>query len=191
MAAILVAPGEITVLLRASARNDPAAEAELLSLVYGELKRRASGYMRRERSDHTLQPTALVHETYLRLRNQDCDWQNRSHFFGVAAQQMRRILVDHARKRSAQKRAVIEDRVTFGNALETARERPAELLAIDEALERLAREYPRQEKTVELRFFGGYSEEEIAAILEHSVETVKRDMKFAKTWLSRELRRKS
>lgn len=182
-------PGEITVLLRASARDDPAAEAELLALVYGELKRRAISYMRRERPSHTLQPTALVHETYLRLRDQDCHWQNRSHFFGVAAQQMRRILVDHARRRSAQKRAVLEGRVSFGNALETARERPAELLAIDEALERLAREYPRQERTVELRFFGGYSEEEIAAILEHSVETVKRDMKFAKTWLSRELRR--
>jgi RNA polymerase sigma factor (TIGR02999 family) len=191
MAARLVRPGQITVLLRASARDNPAAEAELLSLVYDDLRRRAAGYMRRERSGHTLQPTALVHETFMRLRYQDCDWQNRSHFFGVAAQQMRRILVDHARKRNAQKRAVMEDRVTFGNALETARERPGEMLAIDEALERLAEEYPRQEKTVELRFFGGYTEEEIAAILEHSIETVKRDMKFAKTWLSRELRRSS
>jgi len=187
----LAAPGQITVLLRASARDDPAAEEELLSLVYGELKKRAIRHMRRERSGHTLQPTALVHETYLRLRDQDCEWQNRSHFFGVAAQQMRRILVDHVRRRNAQKRAVIEDRVTFGNALEAARQRPAELLAIDEALDRMAQDYPRQEKTIELKFFGGYSEVEIAAILEHSVETVKRDMKFAKTWLSRELRRRS
>jgi RNA polymerase sigma factor (TIGR02999 family) len=182
-------PGQITVLLRASAGGNPAAEDELLPLVYGELRRRAASYMRRERSDHTLQPTALVHEAWLRLREQDCDWQNRSQFFGVAAQQMRRILVDHARKRSAQKRAATEDRVSFENALVTARERPGELLAIDDALGRLAEKYPRQEKTVELRFFGGYSEEEIAAILEHSVETVKRDMKFAKTWLSRDLRR--
>jgi RNA polymerase sigma factor (TIGR02999 family) len=183
------APGQITVLLHASAQGDAAAETELLSLVYSELRRRADSYMRRERPGHTLQPTALVHEAWLRLRDQDCQWENRSHFFGVAAQQMRRILVDHARRRSAQKRAAIEDRVSFENALITARERPEELLAIDDALGRLADQFPRQEKTIELRFFGGYTEQEIAAILDHSLETVKRDMKFARTWLSRELRR--
>jgi RNA polymerase sigma factor (TIGR02999 family) len=191
VAANLAAPGQITVLLRASARDDPAAEGELLSLVYGELKRRAAGYMRRERPDHTLQPTALVHEAWLRLRDQECDWKNRSQFFGVAAQQMRRILVDHARRRNSQKRAAIEDRVSFENALITARERPHELLAIDDALRRLADQFPRQERTVELKFFGGYTEQEIAALLDHSVETVKRDMRFAKTWLSRDLRRSS
>ena len=185
----MVEPGEITVLLRTPAHDNPAAEAELYALVYGELRRRAARYMSQERSGHTLQPTALVHETYLRLRDQNCDWQNRSHFFGVAAQQMRRILVDHARKCNAKKRADIEDRVSFENALLTARERPGELLAIDESLRRMAALFPRQEKTVELRFFGGYREEEIAVILEHSIGTVKRDMKFAKTWLSRELRR--
>ena len=182
------APGPVTALLRASSRGDPASEAELLSLVYSELHRRAAHYMRRERSDHTLQPTALVHEAYLRLRGQDCDWQNSSQFFGVAAQQMRRILVDHARKHQALKRAAVDGRVSFTNALETASERPSELMAIDDALGRLARQYPRQAKTVELRFFGGYSEEEIAGMMEISVETVKRDWKFAKTWLSRELR---
>jgi RNA polymerase sigma factor (TIGR02999 family) len=187
----LETPGRITVLLRASAHDDPSAEAELLSLVYGELRRRAASYMRRERSDHTLQPTALVHEAYLRLREQKYDWKNRSQFFGVAAQQMRRILVDHARRRSAARRTNIEDRVSFSNALLTAKERPGELLAIEDALERLSHEYPRQARTVELRFFGGYGEEEIAGILELSVETVKRDWKFAKTWLSRELRRAS
>jgi RNA polymerase sigma factor (TIGR02999 family) len=180
--------GPVTDLLRASARGDSAAEAEVMSLVYNELRHRAARYMRRERSDHTLQPTALVHETWLRLRGQECDWRNRSQFFGVAARQMRRILLDHARKRQSYKWAAIEDRVSFSSALATAKERPSELVAIDDALHRFARHYPRQAKTVELRFFGGYSEDEVAGILEISVETVKRDWRFAKTWLSRDLR---
>ncbi len=180
--------GPVTDLLRASARGDPASEAELMSLVYGELRRRAARYMRRERPDHTLQPTALVHEAYLRLRGQGCDWRNRAQFYGVAARQMRRILVDHARKNRAAKRTGGDDRVSFSNALATAQERPGELVAIDDALGRLAGQYPRQAKTVELRFFGGYSEEEIGGMLQISVETVKRDWKFAKTWLSRDLR---
>jgi RNA polymerase sigma factor (TIGR02999 family) len=186
----MVAPGPITALLRSSAHgDDPAAEEALLALVYGELRRRAANYLRHERSSHTLQPTALVHETWLRLRDQQCIWENRSHFFAVAAQQMRRILVDHARRRNAQKRAMIEDRVSFANALDTARERPGQLLAINDALDRLRERYTRQAATIELRFFGGYTEEEIAGIQGYSVETVKRDMKFAKIWLSRELRR--
>lgn len=183
--------GHITLLLRASGDGDRAAEAELMSLVYGELRRRAASYLRLERPNHTLEPTALVHEAYLRMIDQNCDWQNRAQFFGVAAQQMRRILVDHARKHNACKRASGEDRVSFYDALASAREKPGELVAIDDALERLAREYPRQAKTVELRFFGGYSEEEIGRLLEISVETVKRDWKFAKTWLSRDLRQMS
>jgi RNA polymerase sigma-70 factor (ECF subfamily) len=183
--------GQITLLLRASGDGDRAAEAELMSLIYGELRRRAASYLRLERPNHTLEPTALVHEAYLRLVDQNCAWRNRAQFFGVAAQQMRRILVDHARKHRACKRASGEDHVSFYDAVASAREKPGELVAIDDALERLAREYPRQAKTVELRFFGGYSEEEIGGMLEISVETVKRDWKFAKTWLSRDLRQMS
>jgi RNA polymerase sigma factor (TIGR02999 family) len=181
-------PGIVTHLLRASSLGDRSAEAELIALVYGDLRRRAVALLRRERRDHTLQPTALVNEAYLRLAGQDGDWRNRSHFFGVAARQMRRILVDHARKRHAAKRAGNETRVSFRDALATATEQPDRLAAMDEALERLAGEYPCQARVVEMRFFGGYGEEEIAGILGNSVETVKRDWKFAKAWLSRDLR---
>ncbi len=180
--------GQITLLLRAAGDGDRMAEAELISLVYSELRRRAAGYLRAERPDHTLQPTALVHEAYLKLVDQRCDWQNRSQFFGVAARQMRRILVDHARKRRSCKRVGLDELVSFHDVLATVREKPDELVAIDDALERLARVYPRQAKMVELRFFGGYSEAEIAGLLETSEQTVKRDWKFARTWLSRDLR---
>jgi len=180
--------GQITLLLRAAGDGDRMAEAELISLVYSELRRRAAGYLRAERPDHTLQPTALVHEAYLKLVDQRCEWRNRSQFFGVAARQMRRILVDHARKRRACRRVGLDELVSFHDVLATVREKPDELVAIDDALERLARVYPRQAKTVELRFFGGYSEAEIAGLLETSEQTVKRDWKFAKTWLSRDLR---
>lgn len=180
--------GIVTRLLRASSHGDRSAEAELSSAVHGDLRRRAAAFLRRERPDHTLQPTALVNEAYLRLVGQDGDWRNRSHFFGVVAQQMRRILVDHARKHRAAKRAGNEIRVSFRDALAAAAEQPGDLAAVDEALERLAGEYPRQARVVELRFFGGYTEQEIAGILAISVETVKRDWKFAKAWLSRDLR---
>jgi RNA polymerase sigma-70 factor, ECF subfamily len=180
--------GEVTRLLRASSDGDRSAEAELISLVYGELRKRAAGFMRFERPGHTLQATAVVHEAYLRLMGQDADWQNRSHFFGMAAQQMRRILVDHARKQKAAKRPGSDSRVSFEDALGAAVEKPRELVAIDDALKRLSDEYPRQARVVELRFFGGYTEEEAAQILEISAETVKRDWKFARTWLSRDLR---
>jgi RNA polymerase sigma factor (TIGR02999 family) len=143
--------------------------------------------MRSERPDHTLQPTALVHEAYLKLIDQESDWNGRTHFLGVAAQQMRRVLVDHARKRKASKRAGGESRVTFEDALAVASEKPHELVAIDQAVEQLAKEYPRQARVVELRFFGGYTEDEIAEILAVSPETVKRDWRFARTWLSREI----
>jgi len=181
-------PGEVTRLLRASSEGNRDAEAELIPLVYQELKRRAANYMRMESPGHTLQPTALVHETYLKLIGQEGTWQNRSQFFGVAAQQMRRILVDHARKRKAGKRAGGQVRISFQDVLATVSEKPDELVAIDEALKRLAVEFPRQARVVELRFFGGYTEEEIAKIVGTSVETVKRDWKFAKTWLARDLR---
>jgi RNA polymerase sigma factor (TIGR02999 family) len=144
--------------------------------------------MRSERPDHTLQPTALVHEAYLRLVGQESDWQSRTHFLGVAAQQMRRVLVDHARKHQAAKRAGRAVRVTFEDALAVATDRPHELVAVDQAVEQMAKEYPRQARVVELRFFGGYTEDEIAGILSISPETVKRDWRFARTWLNREIR---
>jgi RNA polymerase sigma-70 factor (ECF subfamily) len=180
--------GEVTRLLRASSQGDRAAEAELIPLVYAELRRRAAGYMRFERPDHTLQATGLVHEAYLKLVDQEANWQTRSHFFGVAAQQMRRILLDHARKHKAGKRAGGEQRVSFQDALAVAETKPDELMAIEDALQRLAGVHPRQARVVELRFYGGYTEDEVAKILETSPETVKRDWKFAKAWLSREIR---
>ncbi len=181
-------PGEVTRLLRASSQGDRDAEAALIPLVYSELRRRAASYMRRETPGHTLQPTALVHEAYLKLIGEEGNWQNRSQFFGVAARQMRRILVDHARKRKADKRAGGEVRASFQDALAIATERPAELVAMDDALELLALAYPRQAQVVELRFYGGYTEDEIARILGTSLETTKRDWKFARVWLSREVR---
>jgi len=181
-------PGEVTRLLRASSQGDRDAEAALIPLVYAELRRRAASYMRRETPGHTLQPTALVHEAYLKLIGEEGNWQNRSQFFGVAARQMRRILVDHARKRKADKRAGGEVRATFQDALAIATERPGELVAMDDALELLALAYPRQAQVVELRFYGGHTEDEIARILGTSLETTKRDWKFARVWLSREVR---
>lgn len=184
----MTSEGQVTRLLRASSEGDPAAEAELIPLVYEELRLRAAGYMRIERPDHTLQPTALVHEAYLKLVGQDANWQNRSHFFGVAAQQMRRILVDHARRHRAAKRAGDERRVSFDDVFVATAKQPREVVAVDEALKTFAGEYPRHAQVVELRFFGGYTEDEVAQILGVSPETVKRDWKFAKTWLSRAIR---
>lgn len=179
--------GLVTQLLHASSHGNQAAEAELIPLVYGELRRLAASYMRLERPDHTLQPTALVHEAWLRLVGQESNWRNQTHFLGVAAQQMRRILVDHARKHKAVKRAGRESRVSFEDVLAVALEKPGEVVAIDVALKQLASEFPRQARVVELRFFGGYTEDDIAGILTISPETVKRDWRFAKTWLSREM----
>jgi len=185
----VASPGEVTRLLQASSGGDAAAAAELIPLVYTELRRLAASYMRKERPDHTLRPTALVHEAYLRLIGQEQDWEGRTHFLGVAAQQMRRILVDHARKHRAAKRAGGEGRVPFDDALAVANQRPGDLLALDATLDQFAREFPRHARVVELRFFGGYTEDEIAAMLSVSPETVKRDWRFAKTWLSREIRK--
>jgi|SRR5271157_1812338 len=181
--------GPATRLLLASSEGNRAAEEKLIPLVYNELRRLAGGYMRAERPDHTLQPTALVHEAYLRLVGQESDWKSRTHFLGVAARQMRRVLVDHARKRSAAKRAGGESRVAFEDVLAVAAEEPAQLVSVDEALDRLAAEYPRQARVVELRFFGGYTGDDIAGILAVSPETVKRDWRFARAWLFREVRK--
>lgn len=180
--------GEITQLLSKVRRGDPEAQRELIPLVYRELHRMAASYMRRERPDHTLQATALVHEAYLRLAGAaDIDWQSRAHFFAVAAQTMRRILVDHARAASAQKRPQKGAQITLESALLYSEDQSDELLALDLALERLREWDERQSKIVELRFFGGLSLEEIAEVLSISSRTVRRDWTMARAWLHAEL----
>ncbi len=178
----------VTQLLVDWSNGDPGALERLTPLVYGELKRLAARYMRRERSDHTLQCTALVHEAYLRLIDQRrVAWQNRAHFFGVAAQLIRRILVDHARGQHAAKRGAGARKLPLEDILETPRQRPLDLVALDDALETLARIDPQQSRVVELRFFAGLSIEETAEVLHISPATVKRDWTAAKAWLYRDL----
>jgi RNA polymerase sigma-70 factor (ECF subfamily) len=178
---------DVTELLLAAQGGSSDAVSKLMPVVYAELKSLAAGYLRAERADHTLQTTGLVHEAYLKLVDQSrTTWKNRSHFFGIAAQAMRRILVDHARKRSAGKRdggrpVTLDDEVA-GQAPDTK-----EVLAVDEALERLAALDPRQARIVELRYFTGLSVEQTAEALEISPATVKRDWTSAKAWLQREL----
>ena len=175
---------DISRLLRAWSEGDEAAREQLLPLVYDELRRRAARYLRRERPGHTLQPTALVHEAYLRLiKQRGVSWQNRAQFFALASQMMRRILVDHARARRAAKRPARALQVTLADAaLPTAR-RSLDLVALDGALDELAAADPRPARIVELRFFGGLTREEIADGLGVSVPTVTRDWRFAKAWL--------
>jgi len=163
---------------------------ELLPLIYGELRRLAGAYFQRERLNHTLQPTALVHEAYLKLVDQTrVEWQNRAHFLGVAANQMRRILVDHARGHQAQKRGAGFEKLSLDDALVAAGERSAELMAIDEALETLARFDPDKSRLVELRYFGGLSIEETAQVMNVSVSTANRQWRMAKAWLYGQLTR--
>ena len=181
-------PGEITQLLDQIRAGKRDAEDKLIPLVYDELKRLAAHYLRGERRDHTLQPTALVHEAYLRLtRLTDLDWRSRSHFFAIAATVMRRILVDHARAQRANKRDGLRDAVSLDEALVVSPEKSSELVALDEALERLAKLDARQSKIVELRYFGGLSEEETGEVLGISSRTVKRDWRVAKAWLYNEV----
>ncbi len=180
----------ITQLLFRYGKGEPQALEKLLPIVYQELRRLAKNYMRRESSGHTLQPTALVHEAFFKLVDQnEVQWQNRAHFFGVAAQLMRRILIDHARSRKAVKRGGTQAKVAFDEAVhwEAAEEGAPDLLALDEALEKLAALDERQSKVVELRYFGGLSIEEVAEALHTSPATVKRDWTLAKAWLQREL----
>jgi RNA polymerase sigma-70 factor, ECF subfamily len=177
----------ITELLAAARSGDPAAHESLARAVYGELRTLASAYLRRERENHTLQPTALVHEAYLRLMGQaSVSWQNRAHFFGIAAQVMRRLLVDHARRHQAQRRdggqAITLDADVLG--AETAAQ---DVLGVHEALERLALLDPRQARLVELRFFVGLTIDECAAVLEISPATVSREWALARAWLHHEL----
>lgn len=176
-------PNEITQLLVASRAGDAEALNRLLPFVYDELRKLAGHYLRRERSDHTLQPTALVHEAYLRLIDQNVSWQNRAHFFGVAAQMMRRILVDYARGRLAAKRGSGGAKVSLDDALNLSDERAGDFVALDDALQRLAEFDPQKSKIVELRFFGGLSVEEAAEVLGIGTATVTRQWKMAKAWL--------
>ena len=179
--------GEVTRLL-GDLRSGKDVGAELFTLVYDELRRIAAAYLRRERPDHTLQPTALVHEAYLRLVDQsEQNWQNRAHFLGIGAHLMRQILVDHARKRRAEKRGGGEQPVTLDDLALPGFKQPEEILAIDQALARLEQLDERQSKIVELRFFGGLTEKEIAECLGVSDRTVKREWSVAKAWLYAEI----
>jgi len=182
---------QVTVLLAKLRDGHGDAVNELVPLLYDELHRLAASYFRRERSDHTLQPTALVNEAYLRLVDQDVQWQNRNHFFGVAAQVMRRILVDHARSRQAAKRGGQLPKLSLDQAIVYSPERSGELLVVDELLERLTRFDPQQGRIVELRVFGGLTVDQAAEVLGISAATVKRDWSVAKAWLARELRKGS
>jgi RNA polymerase sigma factor (TIGR02999 family) len=179
--------GKVTALLQAWARGDPGADENLLPLVYQELRRQAAVCLRRERPGHTLQPTALVHEAYLRLVDQGVEWQNRVHFFAIAAQMMRRVLIDHARARAAAKRPGHALRVTLDERLATVQPRDCDLLLLDQALNELAKLDPRQGMIVELCYFGGLSENEVAEVLSVSRSTVARKWRSAKAWLYRRM----
>ena len=180
---------QITTLLRAWNEGDDTALTALVPLVEAELRRLAHAYMSRERPGHTLQPTALVNETFLRLIDaQGVAWQDRSHFLGIAAKLMRRVLVDHARRRGFQKRGGDCPHVALDETMAVLEPRDFNLLALDRALESLATLDPRKATVVERRFFGGLSVDEIAASLGVSADTVKRDWRLAKLWLLRELR---
>jgi len=180
-------PGEVTQLLKAMQAGDAAAAANLLPLVYGELHRLAQANMRRERPDHTLQPTALINEAYLRLMGRNIDWNDRAHFIGIAAHVMRQVLVDYARAHRAERRAGGQRRVEMDDDLAISPERIDEVVAIDEALSRLAAQSPRQARVVELRYFGGLSVEQIAQLLGIAPRSVKRDWSLARIALAREL----
>jgi RNA polymerase sigma factor (TIGR02999 family) len=182
-------PEGITQLLIDWGKGDQAALERLMPLVYSELRRLASNYLRRERAEHTLQPTALVNEAYLKLVDQrSAKWQNRAQFFGIAAQLMRRILVDHARQHQAAKRGGSEQRRISITSAERVVEQPeVDLLALNEALDELTQMDPQQSRIVELKFFGGLSIDEIAEVLSIGHATVERDWKMARAWLRRQL----
>jgi len=182
----------VTQLLVSWSDGNEAALNQLTPLVYDELRRLASRYLRNERPDHTLQSTDLVHEAYLRLVDQqNVRWQSRAHFFGIAAQMIRRILVDHARRRQAAKRGAGPVKLALDEAVVASEPRDFDLVALDEALENLAKLDPQQSRVVELRFFAGLSIEETAEVLKISSATVKRDWTTAKAWLFRDLSRKA
>jgi RNA polymerase sigma factor (TIGR02999 family) len=179
---------DVTLMLRAWSDGDRRALDALIPIVYEELRRQAARYLRRERPDHTLQTTALIHETYVRLVDQkNVQWQNRAHFFGVAAQLMRRILVDHARKRHALKRGGPTTHLQLDEAAAVAGGPTTNLVALDEALTKLAAMDERMCRVVELKYFGGLTAGEAAEVLGVSEATVRHDWGLAKLWLRREL----
>ncbi len=181
-------PKDVSALLKAWNSGDTDAQDELMQLVYDELRRLARNYLRRERADHTLQPTALVHEAYLRLVDQkDVDWHNRAHFFGIAALMMRRILVNYAKGREAAKRGGDAERLSLTAVDRLAGRQELDLIALDDALKRLSEIDPQQSRIVELRYFGGLTIEEIAEVAGISVSTVKREWSAAKAYLRREV----
>jgi RNA polymerase sigma-70 factor, ECF subfamily len=181
-------PKDVTALLRAWSRGDQQARDELLPVIYGELRSRAAAHLRREGRGHSLQPTALVHEAYFRLIDQRVAWENRAHFFGLASEMMRRILVDHARARKRGKRAGGWTRVELDEAVAISEQRDIDLVLLDQALQELSQRDPRHARVVELRFFGGLTVEETAEVLGASPRTVKRTWNLARAWLYRRLK---
>lgn len=179
---------DVTKLLLRWRDGDGHALDEMLPLVYDELRRLARWYLQHEQPGHTLQSTALVHEAYLRMMDQNTSWQNRAHFFGIAAQMMRRVLVDHARSRSAAKRGEGARMVTLDARIAAPEKRDLDIEALDEALTNLGKLDPRQAKIIELRFFAGLSIEDTSEALQVSPATVKREWSTAKAWLYREMR---
>jgi RNA polymerase sigma factor (TIGR02999 family) len=181
--------GEVTQLLESWRAGEEQALDDLLPLVYSELRKLANQYLRKERAGHTLQSTALVHEAFLRLVDQKrARLDNRNHFFAVASQAMRRVLVDHARRDQANKRIGAHDKVALDKAPDLAVESNAEILAVHQALERLSEIHPRQAQLVELRYFGGLSNPEAAEVLDVSLATIERDWQVARIWLKRKLK---
>jgi RNA polymerase sigma-70 factor (ECF subfamily) len=179
---------DLTGILNRASRGDDSAVNRLMPLVYDELRALAESYLQQERPDHTLQATALVHEAYVRLvRQEEVEWQSRAHFFAVAAQAIRRILVDHARGRQRAKRGGDRQRVRLEEDVALAKGRDLDLLALDEAMEKLATLHERQARIVELRFFGGLSLKDVAKFLGISPRTVDGDWSMARAWLRREL----
>jgi RNA polymerase sigma-70 factor (ECF subfamily) len=180
---------DVTALLAQLSKGDKSVVPRLMPLVYDELRQLAGGYMRQERGDHTLQPTALVHEAYLKLVAQrELNWKNRAHFFAVAAQLMRRILIDHARTRIRAKRGGGQTKLSFDDLPVMLADRPRELLALDEALQALEKIDENQSRIVELRFFGGLTVDETAEVVGLSARTVEREWNFARAWLFAQLR---
>lgn len=179
---------DLTSLLRAAYSGDEAAASQLLPLVYEELRRRAAGMMRREGEAHTLQPTALVHEAYLRMiRQENVDWQSRAHFYALSSKMMRRVLVDHARSGARQKRGGDQVKISLDDGLQLSVARDPDVLALDDALERLAELDPRQAQIVEMRFFGGLTVAEVAEVLGISKRSVEAEWTMIKAWIRREL----
>ena len=192
---LLLTSVSITQLLADWSGGDESALEQLTPYVYAELRRLAAHYLRKERPDHTLQATALVHEAYLQILDmQHVEWRNRAHFIGIAAQMMRRILITHARKHDAAKRGAGAFKVSLSSAEREAAENDVNLVALDGALESLAKDYPRHAQVVELRFFGGLNSQETANVqkaggVETSTRTVERDWRFARAWLLNEIDR--